>query len=103
MTTAEKKTVMKRAIQKAARNNYYKWTPTATGLKWGYLETVFEMVENPDGCPGIEFIDQDTGVRASVFITDMEFLIDGYDFVSSYEDALFRAAYKIIRKAEYLY
>ena len=107
--------IMKQAIKDAANNenmNGWKWEAKRDGLHWEYLETVFHMTietktEDIGTCTHcVSFEDKQTGERVYVLVvSDSEkWLCDSYhDFVTSIEDAIYWAARKMIKKANYIY
>ena len=103
----KKVAMMKKALA-ASKNPAWKWTADANGLHWSYgVDFTLTISKSPFGETEVSFEDENSGTAVMVCVINREqdaWMIDGYhDFVRTADEAMYWAAVKMIRKAEYLY
>ena len=95
---------MKRAIKESNTNGGYKWTASASGIRWGYLDILFSLIIDDKM---VKLTDGYEECVAFVVSEDDMWLVDSpynhHEFEKTYEDAIYWVTRKMISKAEYLY
>lgn len=98
--------MMKKAIKDSELNGH-KWTADKNGLHWSYLDTVFTLSIYPEGDSKIvKFKDENTDEQRYTVLVPQEdaWLVDSYhDFATDIDEAIYWAARKIIKRANYVY
>lgn len=99
--------MMKKAIRDSELCGY-KWTADKNGLHWEYCNVNFDLTIKKDelGSDMVEFEDKHTGESVCTFPVSEELAWlcdDCHDFARTFDEAIYWAARKMIKKANYCY